>query len=102
MLRRPHLRISPRRARRAFAPWVVAGALSGDGPLQRVDATGFVGRTWGENIAGGSATAKGTMQQWLGSPGHRLNIMRPGFTLFGGDYFRGGAYRYSWTQVFGG
>jgi uncharacterized protein YkwD len=74
----------------------------GDDPGDRIIAgAGFVGRGWGENIAGGSATPEGTMQQWLDSPGHCENIMRASFRFLGVGYYPGGMYRFMWTQTFG-
>jgi uncharacterized protein YkwD len=73
----------------------------GEGPSQRVARTGFVARSWGENIAAGNATAAQTMQQWLTSVGHCQNLMNPGFRQIGIGYRPGGSYRHYWTQVFG-
>ena len=74
---------------------------SGEGPLQRVAKTGFQARAWGENIAGGNETPQQTMQQWLTSPGHCVNMMNGAFRLLGVGYRSGGNYRHYWTQVFG-
>jgi uncharacterized protein YkwD len=74
---------------------------SGEGPSQRVAKTGFLSRTWGENIAAGNATAAQTMQQWLTSAGHCQNMMNGGYRQIGVGYRPGGSYRHYWTQVFG-
>jgi uncharacterized protein YkwD len=74
----------------------------GDGPSERMEAAGYDGRTWGENIAGGRATAEETMEQWMNSPGHCVNIMGEDYTLIGVGYYPGGEYRHLWTQTFGG
>jgi uncharacterized protein YkwD len=74
---------------------------SGEGPSQRVTKTGFVWRSWGENIAAGNATAAQTMQQWLTSAGHCQNLMNGGYRQIGVGYRPGGSYRHYWTQVFG-
>jgi uncharacterized protein YkwD len=73
----------------------------GEGPSQRVAKTGFVARSWGENIAAGNATAAQTMQQWLTSAGHCQNLMNGGYRQIGVGYRPGGSYRHYWTQVFG-
>jgi uncharacterized protein YkwD len=53
-----------------------------------------------ENIAAGSATAKGVMKQWMNSPGHRANILNPNIKHIGIGYQPGGAYGHYWTQKF--
>jgi len=74
----------------------------GESPFDRMEAAGYSFRTAGENIAGGSADAEGTMQQWMESDGHCANIMHPDFTEIGVGYYPGGRYRHMWTQAFGG
>ncbi|GAA3290908.1 hypothetical protein GCM10020295_06410 [Streptomyces cinereospinus] len=39
---------------------------------------------------------------WLNSPGHRANILRPGFTHIGVGFAGGGRAGTYWTQLFGG
>lgn len=73
----------------------------GSSPGERIEAAEYSFSTWGENIAGGSADAAGTMDQWMGSPGHCKNIMSPNFTEIGVGYAPGGQYGHTWTQVFG-
>jgi len=75
---------------------------NGEGPSERMDAAGYMGRGWGENIAAGSASAEGTMNQWMNSAGHCRNIMSDGYTMFGVGYHPGGEYGHLWTQTFGG
>jgi uncharacterized protein YkwD len=74
----------------------------GDGPSERMDAAGYDGRNWGENIAAGRDTPEETMDQWMNSPGHCTNIMAEDFTLIGVGYYPGGEYGHLWTQTFGG
>jgi uncharacterized protein YkwD len=74
----------------------------GDGPDDRMEAAGYDGRGWGENIAAGNSTAEETMEQWMDSPGHCRNIMNDGYTLIGVGYYPGGEYDHLWTQTFGG
>jgi uncharacterized protein YkwD len=73
----------------------------GDGPSDRMDAAGYDGRNWGENIAAGRSTAAATMEQWMNSPGHCTNIMGEDFSLIGVGYYPGGEYGHVWTQTFG-
>lgn len=84
-------------ARSYFDHYSPEGASPGD----RVDAAEYAWSTWGENIAGGSADAAGTMDQWMSSDGHCSNIMSPGYTELGVGYAAGGEYGHTWTQVFG-
>lgn len=61
----------------------------------------------GENIAWGQRTPKEVVEGWIGSPGHRANLLREDFTQIGIGYYRLkddegdlNAERY-WTQIFG-
>ncbi len=56
----------------------------------------------GENIAAGSSTPAGTMNQWINSPGHYENITRSNFEELGVGYVYvpGSQYRYYWVQIF--
>lgn len=57
------------------------------------------GSTFGENIAHGYRTPQQAMEGWLASPGHKENILNPGFTKIGVGYNKDGNY---WVQVFAG
>ncbi|MFD9031326.1 sigma-70 family RNA polymerase sigma factor [Streptomyces sp. NPDC059567] len=71
----------------------------GDGPGERVTATGYRWSTYGENIAMGQRTPAQVMESWMNSPGHRANILNCSFKEIGiGIHSDGGPY---WTQVFG-
>ncbi|MFF7178721.1 sigma-70 family RNA polymerase sigma factor [Streptomyces sp. NPDC008121] len=71
----------------------------GDGPGERVTATGYRWTTYGENIAMGQRDAAQVMESWMNSPGHRANILNCSFKEIGvGIHTAGGPY---WTQVFG-
>lgn len=55
---------------------------------------------YGENIAMGSTTAKGVMNQWMNSAGHKANILSESFTTIGiGCVVH--ADGYYWVQCFG-
>lgn len=53
----------------------------------------------GENIAAGYTTPEAVMQGWMGSSGHRANILNPDFRELGVGYYLG--YRGYWVQDFG-
>jgi uncharacterized protein YkwD len=73
---------------------------SGEGPDERVEAAGYGWRAVGENIAGGSPDAEGTVSQWMGSDPHCAKIMHPSFEEIGVGYYPGGQWDHLWTQVF--
>jgi len=56
-----------------------------------------------ENIAAGYLTASAAVDAWMGSPGHRANMLSPDFRETGGGYaFKTGTdYRYYWTMDYG-
>ncbi|MDR0315238.1 MAG: SafA/ExsA family spore coat assembly protein [Oscillospiraceae bacterium] len=56
-------------------------------------------RAAGENIAKGQKTAQAVMDAWMGSPGHRTNILNANFTEIGVGYVEGTGGPY-WTQIF--
>ncbi|RHM12091.1 CAP domain-containing protein [Lachnospira eligens] len=59
----------------------------------------------GENIAAGQATPEEVMNSWLGSAGHKANILSPEYTKMGLGYSVGlsnGQYRGYWAQEFAG
>ena len=51
----------------------------------------------GENIAMGQKTPEEVVTAWMNSPGHRANILKPGYTFIGVGYVANGNY---WTQEF--
>ena len=61
-----------------------------------------------ENIAAGSATPEAVVEQWLGSTGHRANILNPSLTklgvghVFSADDPGSQQWQHYWTQVFSG
>ncbi len=74
---------------------------SGESPWDRMGEAGYTYSAAGENIAGGSPDAAGTMQQWMESDGHCANIMNPDFEEIGVGYYPGGQWGTLWTQAFG-
>jgi uncharacterized protein YkwD len=73
---------------------------SGETLGARLERSGYEYRTAGENIAWGTgplATPEDTMDRWMGSPGHRRNVLDGGFREVGvgaatGEYERGGGH----------
>ena len=68
----------------------------GSQPRDRAERSGYRGTSWGENIAMGQRTAEEVMQSWMGSTGHRANILRREYQDIG--IGQAGAY---WVQLFG-
>ncbi len=55
-----------------------------------------------ENIAAGQSSPAAVVTAWMGSAGHRANIMNSGLRELGASYVNGGAgYVHYWTQDFG-
>ncbi|MEQ1735693.1 MAG: cell wall-binding repeat-containing protein [Rhodoglobus sp.] len=54
----------------------------------------------GENIAAGYSTSSSVMAAWMGSAGHRANILNSSYTGIGVGYVQGGPYGYYWVQIF--
>jgi uncharacterized protein YkwD len=76
----------------------------GDELRQRADAAGYEWRTLAENIAGGRDTVNGVVDQWLASPGHCANLMRPEIVHVGVACVPGTArntYTHYWTMALG-
>jgi RNA polymerase sigma factor (sigma-70 family) len=71
----------------------------GDGPGERITAAGFRWSTWAENIARGQSGPPAVVDGWMGSPGHRANILNCGLTMVGVGVVRGSGGPW-WTQVF--
>lgn len=72
----------------------------GDGPGERVTASGYRWSTYGENIAKGQGTPEAVMTSWMNSPGHRANILNCAFEEIGVGVHEGDGGPY-WTQNFG-
>ncbi|GGU56497.1 CAP domain-containing protein [Streptomyces daghestanicus] len=74
----------------------------GAGPQDRAVAAGAAYGTTGENIACGQRSPADVVEGWMNSPGHRANILAPGFTHLGAGLAGGGRAGTYWTQLFGG
>lgn len=62
------------------------------------------GNTCGENIAAGYGSAAETVEQWMNSPGHRENILKPAYRELGVGYAYEdySTYHHYWVQLFRG
>ncbi|PVV13202.1 MAG: hypothetical protein B6D77_04600 [gamma proteobacterium symbiont of Ctena orbiculata] len=71
-------------------------------PGDRITATGYNWRTYGENIAAGYNDEQSAMTAWLESPGHCANIMNGSFTEIGVAVAENptSTYLIYWTQDF--
>lgn len=57
----------------------------------------------GENVAGGQATPERVVAGWMGSEGHRANILNANFKYVGIGYTKATTgYKHYWSQVFVG
>jgi uncharacterized protein YkwD len=74
----------------------------GESPFARIAAAGLTTRTAGENVAAGQTSPSSVMQSWMGSAGHRSNILSGSFESIGVGYASCSTARFShyWTQVF--
>jgi uncharacterized protein YkwD len=70
----------------------------GEQPSDRMVEAGYPYTRAGENIAGGSRTADGVMEQWMESDGHCRNIMNPDFADIGIGFHRDSLL---WTLLVG-
>ncbi len=92
-------------ARRLAAAGKLSHALDGRDPGQRVRAFGYRWRAVGENIAMASARgsdaqiAAGLVSQWMGSSGHRRNILARKYTQIGVAGIKSGSRVYG-IQIF--
>lgn len=70
----------------------------GSSPGDRITRAGYSWSTYGENVAYGYATPQSVMAGWMGSPGHKRNILNCAFKEIGIGLAQPGNY---WTQDFG-
>ena len=75
----------------------------GLGVVDRVEATGYVWRAVGENIAAGQLDVAAVHQGWVDSQGHCVNIMNSAFTEVGAACVSdpGTDFGNYWVVVFG-
>ena len=79
----------------------------GSSPFDRIAYTGYQYSAAAENIAAGQSTPEDVVQAWMGSSGHRANILNGDLTEIGVGYEYlandTGAVNYNhyWTNTFG-
>lgn len=71
-------------------------ASNGSTPSQRASVAGNPSTAIGENIAAGQTSPASVMSAWMGSSGHRANILGTSYTHIGISRVNN-----HWTQVFG-
>lgn len=69
-------------------------------PFEMLRKYGISYRTAGENIAAGQQSAQAVFDAWMGSEGHRANILGAGYTQLGIGIAYGGQYGIYWVQLF--
>jgi uncharacterized protein YkwD len=79
-----------------------AHAEIGDGdPTTRIDATGYKGRKWGENIAWGAPSAEQAHKIWMESPPHREQLLTPEYKEVGFGACKAADGKIYWVACFG-
>ncbi len=69
----------------------------------RLVQSGARGPMYGENLAWGvrsAATARHVVRGWMTSPGHRANLLRPGWQRIGLGVLKGNFLGYAGATVF--
>jgi uncharacterized protein YkwD len=70
-------------------------------PQDRLAAVGYRWQAYAENVACGQGSPALALTSWMGSAGHRANILNPGLTELGTAIARGSDGRPYYVQVFG-
>jgi uncharacterized protein YkwD len=70
-------------------------------PQDRLAAVGYRWQAYAENVAYGQGSPASAMSSWMGSSGHRANILNRGLTEIGAAVANGSDGRPYWVQVFG-
>lgn len=70
-------------------------------PQDRIAAVGYQWLAYAENVAYGQANPAAAITSWMGSSGHRHNILNPVLTQIGTGVAKGADGRPYWVQVFG-
>ena len=100
------LKVDPalaRVARSYTATMLRTGVFAHGDMFGRLSRSGAAGPTYGENLAWGTgpyATARQIVRSWMGSPGHRTNLLRPGWTRIGLGALTGTFAGYRGATVF--
>ena len=81
--------------------------IDGSSPFSRMQNAGYSYSVAAENIAAGFQTPEAVVNAWMGSAGHRNNILNPNVTEIGIGYEYLGNdtgnvnYNHYWTTTFG-
>jgi len=70
-------------------------------PQDRLAAVGYQWSAYAENVAYGQGTPSAALGAWMGSSGHRANILNAGLTELGTGYATDASGRPYYVQVFG-
>ena len=70
-------------------------------PKDRLAAAGYRWRAFAENIAYGQRGPEAVTETWMGSAGHRANMLNGSYTEIGTGYAVDGRGRTYFVQVFG-
>jgi uncharacterized protein YkwD len=91
------------RAARSYTATMIRTDLFTHGDMYgRLVQSGARGPTYGENLAwgvGAYASARHIGRGWMGSPGHRANLLRPGWNRIGLGALRGNFLGYNGATV---
>ena len=99
------LRVDPAlvRAARSYSARMLRTGVFAHGAMgTRLAQHGVRGPVFGENLAWGVGTSAGArtiVRSWMASPGHRANLLRPGWTRIGLGALRGSFQGYSGATV---
>lgn len=83
------------------ATMAASGNLTHTGWVEAIRAAGYRGSFLGENIAYGYASAAAVVRGWMGSDGHRANILRSTYVDSGVGCVKDARGRLWWTHDFG-
>jgi len=75
--------------------------LDEKGPTDRAKDAGYAYAYLGENVAWNQDTPKEVMEDWMNSPPHRENILKPEFTEIGVAAAKSQKGEPYWVQLFG-
>ena len=70
-------------------------------PSDRLAAVGYRWQAYAENVAYGQGSPAAAVSSWMGSSGHRANILNPGLRELGTAVAHGSDGRPYYVQVFG-
>jgi uncharacterized protein YkwD len=73
----------------------------GSWPWDRATRAGYRWSEVGENAAAGQRDAREAVRDWLGSPGHRRNLLDPAFVHLGAAFADAGDGTRYWIVCFG-